>query len=49
MTIKGGKVITLVDWVDNCDKITTYAKPMIFAMAMFTAMLIVFGGGRLES
>lgn len=49
MTIKGGKVITLVDWVDNCDKITTYAKPMILAMAMFTAMLIVFGGGRLES
>lgn len=48
MTIAGGRQITLVDWVDNCSKITTYAKPMILAMAMFTAMMIIFAGGRPE-
>ena len=48
MTIKGGKTITLVDWADNCAKITTYAKPMILAMAMFTAMMIIFVGGKIE-
>lgn len=40
--------ITIVNWVDNCDKLTTYAKPMILAMAMFSAMMIIFVGGRTE-
>jgi hypothetical protein len=36
--------ITIVNWVDNCDKLTTYAKPMILALAMFSAMMIIFVG-----
>ncbi len=40
--------ITLVNWADNCDKITTYAKPMILAMATFAALMIIFAGGRPE-
>jgi hypothetical protein len=48
--LASGKTITVVDWDTNCQKITTYAKPMILAMAMFTALMIIFGGGgKVES
>lgn len=36
--------ITVINWADNCQKITTYAKPMILAMALFAAMMIIFVG-----
>lgn len=36
--------IMVINWADNCQKITTYAKPMILAMALFAAMMIIFVG-----
>ncbi len=44
----GGQSITVVDWAENCSYITTYAKPMILAMAFFSAMMIIFVGGKIE-
>lgn len=43
MTPHNSQQITLVNWADNCQKITTYAKPMILALATFAALMIVFG------
>lgn len=46
----GGRSVTVVDWVENCGYITTYAKPMILAMAIFAGLMIIFGGGaKVES
>ncbi|MDO8652074.1 MAG: hypothetical protein Q7R66_07785 [Undibacterium sp.] len=36
--------ITVTNWADNCDKLTTYAKPMILALATFAALMIIFVG-----
>lgn len=42
--------IRVINWIDNCNKITTYAKPMILALASFMGLMIIFGGGaRAES
>lgn len=43
-----GKTVKLVDWVSNCNYLTTYAKPMILAAATFAALMIIFMGGKLE-
>jgi hypothetical protein len=49
MTLHGmAAPITLVDWQSNCTYITTYAKPMILALATFAALMIIFAGGRPE-
>lgn len=46
----GGQSVTVVDWVENCGYITSYAKPMILVMATFAALMIIFGGGgKVES
>ena len=39
-----GTTLTVFDWADSCSKITTYAKPAILLMAIFTAMGIIFIG-----
>ena len=43
-----GKQLTLVNWSQNCGYITTYAKPAILAMATFSALMIIFAGGKPE-
>lgn len=49
MTPKGAAApMTVINWTDNCQKITTYAKPMILSMALFSALMIVFVGGKPE-
>ena len=40
--------IKLVDWTNNCNYVTTYAKPMILALALFSALMIIFVGGKPE-
>jgi hypothetical protein len=46
-TIAGNQV-KLVNWQQNCGLITTYAKPMILALASFAALMIIFVGGKPE-
>lgn len=36
--------IKVYDWAGTCDKVTTYAKPMILALATFAALMIIFVG-----
>jgi hypothetical protein len=43
-----GKSVKLVNWQQNCGLITTYAKPMILALASFAALMIIFVGGKPE-
>lgn len=44
----GGKPVTVVNWAQNCSYITSYAKPMILALATFAALMIIFVGGKPE-
>lgn len=44
----GGQQMMLVNWSQNCNYITSYAKPMILAAATFAALMIIFVGGKLE-
>jgi hypothetical protein len=39
-----GKTVKVIDWVQNCNYVTTYAKPMIWALATFAALMIIFVG-----
>ena len=48
MSPHGMAQITVIDWASNCDKITSYAKPMILALAGFAALMIIFAGGKPE-
>lgn len=40
--------VKVFNWVDTCDKVTTYAKPMILALATFAALMIIFAGVKPE-
>lgn len=44
----GGSPVTIVNWTQNCSYITTYAKPIILALASFSALMIIFVGGKPE-
>lgn len=44
MTPHGMASIKVYDWAGTCDKVTTYAKPMILALATFAALMIIFVG-----
>jgi hypothetical protein len=39
-----GKTVKVIDWAQNCNYVTTYAKPMIWALATFAALMIIFVG-----
>jgi hypothetical protein len=39
-----GKTVKIIDWTSNCSYVTTYAKPMILALATFAALMIIFVG-----
>lgn len=40
--------ITLINWTENCSKLTTYVKPLVLSMGAFMAFTILFIGGKLE-
>jgi hypothetical protein len=42
--VLAGKTVKIVDWTSNCSYVTTYAKPMILALAIFAALMIIFVG-----
>lgn len=44
MTPHGMASIKVYDWAGTCDKVTTYAKPMILALATFASLMIIFVG-----
>jgi hypothetical protein len=44
MTPHGMASIKVYDWAGTCDKVTTFAKPMILALATFAALMIIFVG-----
>ncbi len=41
---QSGQVVTAGDWTSTCDKVTTYAKPLILLLATFAGLMIIFGG-----
>lgn len=41
-----GETLKVFDWADGCQKIVTYAKPVILTIAAFIALLIIIPGGR---
>ncbi len=40
--------IKMIDWASSCNWITNYARPIILALATFTALMIIFVGGKPE-
>lgn len=44
-TIKGQSLL-IVNWSQNCDAITTWVKPIVIALSIFMAFMIVSGASR---
>lgn len=43
-----GQPVTIVNWTSSCGYIVQYAKPLILTLATFSALLIIFLGGKTE-
>lgn len=41
----GGQQVKVWNWVQACDYITTYVRPLVLAVAAFVALIIVMPGG----
>jgi len=48
MTVHGVGQVKVVRWAEDCEKITTYVKPLVLALSGFAALMIIFAGGRPE-
>lgn len=39
-----GQQVTVIDWSKNCSFMVTYLKPVVFTIATFTALMLLFAG-----